>query len=85
MAKQQPAPAKLPAPAPVDDPAGAEDETSAKLYKPDTQKLKQLASLINMKMADAYRLVCGPVVDAALIAAARRRAAEVESESRGRG
>lgn len=66
MAKQQPAPAKLPAPAPVDDPAGAEDETSAKLYKPDTQKLKQLASLINMKMADAYRLVCGPVVDAAV-------------------
>lgn len=77
MAKQQATP--------DDDDAGGEEQTSAKLYKADTQKLKQVASLMNVNIADAYRLVCGPVVDAALIAAARRRAQEVEAESKGRG
>lgn len=74
MAKEQPAPE-----------SAGEEQTSAKLYKSDTQNLKQLASLMNMSMADAYRLVCSPVVDTGLIAAARRRAQEVESAARQRG
>lgn len=68
---------------PEDEPAGAEEQTTAKLYRSDTRDLKQLAALMDVTMADAYRAVCAKVVSAALAAAARRRASEAERDAKG--
>jgi hypothetical protein len=69
--------------APPEEPGG-EDVISTRLFRADSAKLRQLAALMDMSAHECYRAVCSPVVDAALIAAARRRASEVESESKGR-
>lgn len=71
--------------APDPEKSGRDNQVPTRLLREDSEKLRQLAALMGMSAHECYRVVCGPVVDSALIAAARRRAAEVESESKGRG
>lgn len=63
---------------------GGEEQVTTRMYRADSAKLRQLAALMDVSAPEAYRRVCGPVVDAALVAAARRRATEVEREAKDR-
>lgn len=69
MGKQKPAASDSPRPG---------DRTTAALYATDALDLKQLAAMLDTSVADAYRLVCVPVVRLGLQAELQRRSRELD-------
>ena len=71
--------------APADDDGGkkgGEPQTTTRLYTVDSLDLKQLAAMLNIGAADAYRRLCVPVVKTALRAELKRRSAELDRDQK---
>ncbi len=68
--------------APPDDGGKKNDEsqTSTRLYTADNDDLKQLAAMLKISAADAFRRVCTPIVRAALRAELKRKQAELDRD-----
>lgn len=71
MGKKRPAASESPRP---------EDRTTAALYAADALDLKQLAVMLDISVADAYRRLCVPVVRLGLQAELRRRTQELDRD-----
>jgi hypothetical protein len=67
---------------PDDGPGGDESQTSTRLFSADNDDLKQLAAMLRISAAEAYRRVCRPVVRTALRAELKRRSAELDRDQK---
>lgn len=75
MAKRSEPPAES-----VDD--DREEQTTTRLYASDSKKLKEIAAICGENIPDTFRRLFGHLLDASLIEAAERRAAEVRRARR---
>lgn len=61
-----------------DEPPGENKTTTARLYEEDGVDLRQLAAMLDISVADAYRRLLSPVVKTALRAELKRKSAELD-------